>query len=219
MIIKGILLDLDGVITKTSEFHYAAWKELATKLNIEIDHTVNERLKGVSRMDSLNIILEHGNAHDKYSLAEKETFANQKNCHYIELLHQLTPKDILPGINEFLHDVHEHGVKIGLASASKNAEFIINALCLTDSIDFIADAAKAMHSKPSPEIFLMASQGLSVPTDCCIGIEDSAAGIKAIHAAGMKAVGIGSHDFLHEADLLLSQTSELSFSKILEFFN
>lgn len=219
MIIKGFLLDLDGVITKTSEYHYQAWKELAAELNITVDYELNECLKGVSRMDSLNIILQHGNVCDKYTCAEKEKLAERKNFRYVELLKQLTPKDILPSVGEFLNDARQHSVKLGIASASKNARFILEALDLKNSIDFIADAAKVQRSKPFPDIFLMAAEGLGLSAKYCIGLEDSSAGIKAIHAAGMRAVGIGSQESLYEADLLLNKTSDLSFSDILNFFN
>lgn len=215
--IKGILLDLDGVITETAEYHYQAWKELASEIGITIDRQFNECLKGVSRMDSLERILRHGGVADQYSAEEKAALAERKNRRYAELLKNLTPDNVLPGIRTFLQEARADGMKLGLASASKNARAIMDALHLTQSIDFIADAAAA-RSKPAPDIFLLAAEGLGLLPENCIGIEDASAGIKAIHAAGMRAVGIGDVATLHEADLLLSETGQLVYGRVKRFF-
>ena len=215
--IKGILLDLDGVITETAEYHYQAWKELASEIGITIDRQFNECLKGVSRMDSLELILRHGGVADQYSDEEKAALAERKNRRYAELLKNLTPDNVLPGIRTFLQEARADGMKLGLASASKNARAIMDALNLTQSIDFIADAAAA-RSKPAPDIFLLAAEGLGLLPENCIGIEDASAGIKAIHAAGMRAVGIGDVATLHEADLLLPETGQLVYGHVKRFF-
>ena len=215
--IKGILLDLDGVITETAEYHYQAWKQLASEIGITIDRQFNECLKGVSRMDSLELILRHGGVAEQYSAEEKAALAERKNRQYVELLKNLTPDNVLPGIRAFLQAARADGIKLGLASASKNARAIMDALDLTQSIDFIADAAVA-RSKPAPDIFLLAAEGLGLSPEDCVGIEDAAAGIKAIHAAGMKAVGIGDAATLHEADLLLSDTGKLSYQDVKQYF-
>ena len=198
--VKGILLDLDGVITETAEYHYQAWKELASEIGITIDRQFNECLKGVSRMDSLELILRHGGVADQYSAEEKTALAE---------------RNVLPGIRNFLQEARADGMKLGLASASKNARAIMDALNLTQSMDFIADAAAA-RSKPAPDIFLLAAEGLGLQPENCIGIEDASAGIKAIHAAGMRAVGIGAS--LHEADLLLPNTGQLVYGDVKRFF-
>ena len=215
--IKGILLDLDGVITETAEYHYQAWKELASEIGITIDRQFNECLKGVSRMDSLELILRHGGVADQYSDEEKAALAERKNRRYAELLKNLTPDNVLPGIRTFLQEARADGMKLGLASASKNARAIMDALNLTQSIDFIADAAAA-RSKPAPDIFLLAAEGLGLLPENCIGIEDASAGIKAIHAAGMRAVGIGDVATLHEADLLLPEIGQLVYGHVKRFF-
>lgn len=217
MLIKGILLDLDGVITETAEYHYQAWKQLASEIGISIDRQFNECLKGVSRMDSLELILRHGGVAEQYSTEEKVALAERKNRQYVALLQNLTPDHVLPGIRDFLRDAREDGVKLGLASASKNARTIMDALDLTQSIDFIADAAVA-RSKPAPDIFLLAAEGLGLLPEDCIGIEDAEAGVKAIHAAGMKAVGIGDVATLREADLRLSDTGKLSYQDVKQYF-
>lgn len=208
MSIKGIIFDLDGVVCSTDEYHYAAWKSLADELGIYFDKQINNRLRGVSRMDSLNIILER--SEKQYTQEEKEQLAAIKNTRYVELLQNLTPDDVLPGIRGFLKECRESGMKTALASASRNAPFIIRKLALEDAFDYVADAAKVKNTKPAPDIFLSAAEGLKLDTAVCVGIEDAAAGIEAIHAAGMKAIGIGSEKTLADADALLDGTDKLS---------
>lgn len=210
---KGIIFDLDGVVCSTDEYHYAAWKSLADELDIYFDRQINNRLRGVSRMDSLDIILER--SEKLYTQEEKMRLATIKNTHYVELLQNLTPNDVLPGIRDFLRSCREAGLKTALASASKNAPFIIHRLSLEEEFDFLADAAKVKNSKPAPDIFLAAAAGLKLAPSLCIGIEDAEAGIEAIHAAGMKAIGIGSKDTLSKADILLSDTRKLTLATII----
>ena len=167
--IDAFIFDLDGVITDTAEYHYLAWKELANKIGIEIDREFNETLKGVSRMESLERILVHGNKQ------------NDKNMYYVSLIENITPKDILPGISKLLENIKSNNIKIGLASASKNANMVLNNLKLVNYFDFIADASKCKNSKPAPDIFLMALKGLNVEAKNCIGIEDAYSGIEAIN--------------------------------------
>lgn len=216
MELKAIIFDLDGVICSTDEYHYQAWKSLADELGIYFDREINNRLRGVSRMDSLDIILERCEAN--YPPEVKQSFAAIKNMRYVELLQNLTPESVLEGIPEFLEACKANGIKTALASASKNAPFIIHKLDLEKNFDYIADAASVEKSKPAPDIFLAAAEGLGIEPECCIGIEDAKAGIEAIHAAGMKAVGIGNADTLSEADLLIPETKALEFNKIMEFF-
>ncbi len=216
MELKAIIFDLDGVICSTDNYHYLAWKSLADELGIYFDREINNRLRGVSRMDSLDIILERCDAN--YPPELKESFAAIKNLRYVGFLQNLTPENVLEGMPEFLAACKENGIKTALASASKNAPFIIHKLDLEDKFDFIADAAAVEKSKPAPDIFLAAAEGLGIEPEYCLGIEDAAAGIEAIHAAGMKAIGIGSADILGEADMLVSETKELVFDKVTEFF-
>lgn len=213
MSIKGIIFDLDGVVCSTDEYHYAAWKSLADEQGIYFNKQINDRLRGVSRMASLDIILEK--SEKQYTDEEKIQLAAVKNARYVELLSNLTPENVLPGIREFLEECHKYGVKTALASASRNAPFIIRKLELNDAFDFMADAAKVKKPKPAPDIFLAAAEGLKLNPAVCIGIEDAAAGIEAIHAAGMKAVGIGSKDTLSKADVLLASTEKLTLKSII----
>lgn len=207
---KAIIFDLDGVITDTAHFHFEAWKMLADSLGYKFDKNDNERLKGVSRMDSLNIILEINNALDKYTEEEKEAMCKAKNDNYLELIKRITPADILPGIGELLDEAEKAGIKTAVASVSKNAPAVLTSLGLMDRFDYIADARKITKSKPDPEIFSVCAEALGFEGKDCVGIEDSQAGIEAIHAAGMRSVGINVTVTSREPDIVLKSTSELS---------
>ncbi len=214
--IEAFIFDLDGVITDTAHYHYLAWKELGEKIDIKIDEEFNESLKGISRMESLERILVHGNKQNDFTIEEKEKMAHDKNKYYVELIKNVTPKDILPGIKDLLNEIKDKNIKIGLASASKNAVMVLKNLDLYDYFDFIADATKCKNSKPDPEIFIMAANGLSVDPINCIGIEDASAGVEAINAANMYSVAIGDNLILNKAKLIFENTSQLSFEEIIK---
>ncbi len=207
---------MDGVITDTARFHFLAWKKLADKLGYYFDEKVNERLKGVSRSRSFEIILEVNNAMYKYSTAEKEAFCTEKNEIYKELIKQLTPDDVLPGIREFMDKASAAGIKTAVASVSKNARDVLAYLGMADSFDYIADAKKITKSKPDPEIFLVCAEELGVLPEDCIGIEDAQAGIEAIHNAGMLSIGINVDVTSLSPDISLSSTSELDFDSLVK---
>ena len=215
--LKAVIFDLDGVITDSARYHYLAWKELADELGIPFDEAYNEKLKGVSRMESLELILKNGNACERYTDEEKEAMAEKKNDNYKELIKQITPNDILPGIMEFLTELKENGIRIALASVSKNAPFIIGQLELEAYFDYIADAAAVPNAKPFPDIFLAGMNEFGLSPKECIGVEDARTGIEAIHRAGMKAVGVGTPEEMEEADLKIT-TKELGLARILEAF-
>jgi beta-phosphoglucomutase len=215
--IEAVVFDLDGVITDTAHYHFLAWKQLAEEVGITIDEVFNERLKGISRMDSLELILIEGNRQNDFSLAEKEEMATKKNLHYCEFLKELTPEAVLPGILELLAAIKAEGISIGLASVSKNAETVLKALRLEAAFDYCADAAKISKSKPDPEIFLTACKGLGANPAHSIGIEDAQAGIAAINASGMFAVGVGN--YLTDADYKVEATSQLDWEKIKEQYS
>ncbi|MFV9567190.1 beta-phosphoglucomutase [Thermoanaerobacter mathranii] len=209
---RGVIFDLDGVITDTARYHYLAWKKLADELGIYFDEVINERLKGVSRLESLEIILEKSDK--KYSQEEKEYYANKKNEYYKEMIKRITPQDLLPGVERFIEELKKRGIKTAIASVSKNAFTVLENLKIKDKFDYIVDANEIRHGKPDPEIFLNAAKHLGIPPERCIGIEDSAAGITAIKRAGMYAVGVGNPETVKEADLILKDLSEAY--KILE---
>lgn len=216
--LKAVIFDLDGVVTDSAKYHYLAWKELADELNIPFDEEYNEKLKGVSRMESLELILKNGNAENNYSAEEKARLADKKNEHYKELIKEITPADMLPGIENFLKEIKANNIKTALASVSKNAPFIIKQLQAEKYFDYIADAAAVPNAKPFPDIFLVGAEALEVKPENCIGVEDARTGIEAIHRAGMLAVGVGTPAEMEEADLVLT-TSELSLELILDKFN
>ncbi|MBU0935057.1 MAG: beta-phosphoglucomutase [Spirochaetes bacterium] len=188
-VLCGVIFDLDGVIADTAILHYRAWKQLADELGLPFSQQDNEALKGRSRMESLDLLL--GTAASGYSPAQKMQMAEEKNKRYRELLAGLTPSDILPGVTELLLQLRLAGIRVGLASASRNAPEVLGYLGLDQSFDVVADAGKA-RPKPDPEIFMLAAGGLGLRPCDCIGIEDAQAGVQAIRAAGMTAVAVGN---------------------------
>ena len=208
--LKAVVFDLDGVITDSAAYHFRAWSKIADKLGIPFDIEYNEKLKGVSRMESLNLILDNGPGRNSISDEKKNEIAEEKNNIYKELIKNITPKDLLPGILNCLIECKESGLKIALASVSKNAPFIIDRLGVGAYFDYIADAKKITRSKPFPDIFLDCANALGFEPKECIGVEDAEAGIAAIKAAGMKAVGVGNAESMKEADVVLGSTAQLS---------
>ncbi|EKS1845214.1 beta-phosphoglucomutase [Cronobacter muytjensii] len=213
----AVIFDLDGVITDTAHLHFVAWRQVAADIGISIDETFNQQLKGISRMGSLERILTFGGKDGQFSAAEKAALAARKNACYVDSLRSLTPQAVLPGIAELLPALREAGIGIGLASVSLNAPAILRALGLADAFDFCADAARLTRSKPDPEIFLAACAGLGVRPERCIGVEDAQAGIDAINACGMIAVGIGAS--LNGAQLRLDDTAQLTWPRLHALWN
>jgi beta-phosphoglucomutase len=213
---KGFVFDLDGVITDTAKFHYLAWKDLADEIGIEIDLKFNEQLKGISRMDSLERILAYGNKAGAYTTEEKEALAEKKNTHYVELLQDLTPDDLLPGVQEFLNDAKAQTVPSAIASASKNAPFILEKLGVQEAFDAIVDPATLTKGKPDPEIFIRAAEAIKITPTEAVGFEDAQAGLDGIKAAGMYAVGVYSGEELHGADLIVNKLTDVSVAELLQ---
>lgn len=216
--LKAVIFDLDGVITDTAEYHYLAWKNLANYLGIDFDKAINEQLKGVSRMESLEMILKLAEKKTLFSDSEKLELAKSKNEYYQELIKNISEKDILAGVVELLKKLKANNIKIVLASASKNAPTIIEGLGLRGHFDVIVDVGKIKKGKPDPEIFLKGAELLGVPIDTCIGIEDAQAGVRAIKAAKMFAVGVGSKEALKMADYVVETTSQLVYEEIIKRF-
>lgn len=212
---NAFIFDLDGVITDSAEYHYLAWKALGEDIGIPFDREFNETLKGVSRTESLERILRHGGRENDFSPEEKERLATKKNEHYVSLISKITSDDILPGVESFLNELKVAGYKIGMASASKNALLVTRQLGLLHAFDHIVDAATVVDSKPHPEVFLKAAEALAVDPKDCIGVEDAVAGVEAIHAAGMFAVGIGDPAVLTDADLVFTDTTGLTLNNVL----
>ena len=209
---KAVIFDLDGVITDTAHYHYLAWKRLAESQGVHFDHAFNENLKGIDRMGSLDLIL--ASASRSYTPEEKLALANEKNAHYQELISTMSAADLLPGAVQALEAVRDAGLKIGLASVSKNAMTVLDHLGITDKFDYVVDAAKIARGKPDPEIFLKAAQELGVAPADCLGVEDAVAGVASIKSAGMVALGIGKPDMLTQADKVISGLSEFNLANI-----
>jgi beta-phosphoglucomutase len=215
---KAFIFDLDGVITDTAEFHFLAWGKLAKGLGITIDRKFNEKLKGISRRESLELILALKPSL-QFSHREKEQLAANKNEHYKEFINTITPDHILPGINALLETIKDCDIKIALGSASKNGPAVLGRLGLIDFFDYIVDAGTVTKGKPDPETFVTAADYLQLPYEECIGVEDASAGVEAIKSANMFAVGVGSKKHLTNADYVVEDTSELKFEKILERYH
>ncbi|MDN5341911.1 MAG: beta-phosphoglucomutase [Oceanotoga sp.] len=212
--IKACIFDLDGVIVDTAKYHYLAWKRLAEELNINFNEKDNERLKGVSRMKSLDIILEIGNITLKES--EKLEFADKKNKWYREYILKMEENEILPGVKTFLNQLKQNNLKIAIGSASKNALTILQRLNLIDIFDSIIDGNKVSKAKPDPEVFIKAAQEMHVKPEECVVFEDSIAGIQAAKIGKMKTIGVGNHQTLKEADKIINGFKNTDL-KILEF--
>jgi beta-phosphoglucomutase len=203
---KAVIFDLDGVITDTAHYHYLAWKALAESEGVHFDHAFNENLKGVDRMGSLNLIL--AGSSKTYSMEQKLALADRKNRQYVELVATMGPDDLLPGALEALAAVRAAGLKIGLASVSKNAFTVLDRLGIRDRFDYVVDAATIANSKPHPEIFLNAAAALGVAPRDCLGVEDAVAGVASIKSAGMFALGVGSPEVLTQADRVIASLLE-----------
>lgn len=185
---KGVIFDLDGVICFTDRFHYQAWKKLADRLGIYFDETINNRLRGVSRMASLEIILEK--ADYAYSQEEKEAFCEEKNASYRELLKTMSPADLSDEVKATLVELRQRGYKLAIGSSSKNTKFILERIGLGNFFDAIADGNDITHSKPHPEVFLKAASALGYFPQNCLVVEDALAGIQAAKAGGMAAAAL-----------------------------
>lgn len=216
--LQAVIFDLDGVITDTAEYHFLAWQSLAEELGIHIDRKFNEQLKGVGRMESLDKILTYGGQQSAFTEEEKLVLTNKKNNHYRELINNITPNDILPGIEKLIKELIERNIKRSVASASRNALTILERLNLVDQFDYIVDAATIKNGKPDPEIFLTAADFLGVSYENCVGIEDALAGVEAIKAADMFAVGVGEQNVLAQADVVVACTEKLTIDMIMAHF-
>lgn len=186
--IKAVLFDLDGVIVSTDNCHYRAWKQMADEEGIYFDEKINNRLRGVSRMESLEIVLER--ATKSYSDAEKAALAERKNNYYKELITALTPDDILPGAMENLKALKESGIKIAIGSSSKNTPVILKQIGLDSYFDAVSDGNNIKNSKPDPEVFVKAAEMLGIDPADCLVVEDADAGIEAGRAGGMKTLSV-----------------------------
>lgn len=211
--ILGVIFDLDGVIVSTDNCHYLAWKRMADEEGIPFDRTVNERLRGVSRMESLEIILER--VPNAYTDEEKAEMAARKNAYYVELIQDLTPADVLPGAMDVLSLLRSRGVKIAIGSSSKNTPVILKQIGLDGAFDAVADGNGITHSKPDPEVFLLAAKLLSLKPENCLVVEDADAGVEAAIAGGMRTLGVGFAAANPQATFSAADLVQANFNTIL----
>jgi len=204
---KGVIFDLDGVICSTDHYHYLAWKALADKLGAYFDETINNRLRGVSRMASLEIVLERYDG--TLSEDEKLAAAEEKNNTYRELLKQMSPADLSPEVKQTLDALRAKGLLLGIGSSSKNTKFILSQIGLGDYFDKISDGTNITRSKPDPEVFLKAAEYLGLEPKDCLVVEDAKAGVQAALAAGMDAAAIGDATSCGLATYNLGRFSDL----------
>jgi beta-phosphoglucomutase len=199
MTLRAFIFDLDGVLTDSAEYHYLAWKRLADEQGIPFSRLDNEALRGVSRRESLTLLLKG------LSISEEtaQDWMERKNNYYIEFIRQMNPSDLLPGALQLLQEIRKAGLKIAIASASKNADDVIERIGLLGAVDILCDGYSVNEPKPSPELFLYAARKLGIPPSECVVVEDATVGIQAAHAGGMRAIGLGPPERVGNAELIL----------------
>jgi beta-phosphoglucomutase len=209
---KAIIFDLDGVLTDTSEYHFLAWKRLADEEGIPFTRQDNdEHLRGVSRRESLMYILRGRNV----SEAQIQEMMDRKNRYYNEMIKSMTPKDLVAGGRDLLREIREAGIKVAIASGSKNCRIVLEHLEIMDYLDGVADGYSVANSKPAPDLFVYAAGLVQVPTPDCLGVEDADAGIEAIKTAGMQALGIGPQERFHRADKVMPTLAKTHLQDLL----
>lgn len=213
MAFRAAIFDLDGVLVDSARLHFTAWKRIADELGVPFTEHDNEALKGVDRMGSLEHILALGSL--TRASTEKEDLAARKNGFYLQALESMGHRDVLPGANALLAAARSAGLSLAVASASRNAATVLARVGLLDTFDFVADAGQVARSKPAPYIFLACAEALTVPAQACVGFEDAAAGVAAIKAAGMTAIGIGEAGVLSAADRIFPSTAAVDFAAVL----
>lgn len=212
--VKGVLFDLNGIITDSWAYHSRSWQEIANQLGINWTDELEEAIKGRDRIDSLNAILASAGKADEYSLQQKEALADQKNEIYQTMLDKMNPGDILPGIQAFLDELTANDYQMIIASASANAPKEIRKLKLEKYFPLIVDLKTIKHNKPAPDVFAKAAEMLHLPPEACVGIDDGMVGVESINAAGIVSIGVGDPQVLHEADINFESTRQLTLENI-----
>lgn len=210
--IKACIFDLDGVLVDTAHYHFLAWKRLAKEFDYELTEEINEELKGVSRMKSLEIVLNHANV--TLENQKKELMADRKNTWFTEYVHNMNPDELFPGVRELFGRLKKDNIRIALASSSKNAQTIIEILGIQNEFEAVVDGTMIVHSKPDPEIFLLAARKLNLNPADCVVFEDAEAGVEAALAAGMKCVGVGNPAKLKKANRIVDAIQNFNYSDL-----
>ena len=210
--IKACIFDLDGVIVDTAKYHYKAWKRLANELGFDLTPEQNEKMKGISRMESLDMLLEIGN--QEASRRDKKKLADIKNSWYREYIGEMQPQDLLPGALEFLEELTEEHILIAIGSASRNAPTIVRQVQIGTYLDALIDGSKVKKGKPDPEVFLKAAEEIGAEPEHCVVFEDAQAGIEAARNGGMRVIGVGSDKVLHDADMIIPGLDHINLEKL-----
>jgi beta-phosphoglucomutase len=214
MTIQAFILDLDGVLTDTAEYHFQAWKRIAKEENVPFTREDNEQLRGVSRRRSLEILL--GDHRRRYTEAQMQELMDRKNGYYQEMLLQIAEDDFLPGAQALMHTLRERGLKVAIGSASKNTKLVLRQLGILDFFDVIADGHSVERGKPAPDLFLYAAEQLDVAPPRCVVVEDAASGVTAGLEAGMVVVGIGPQERVGEAHFRYATTADIDLDEVLQ---
>ena len=209
---EGIIFDLDGVITETSEYHYQSWQRMADEEGLDFNRDINEKLRGVSRRRSLKIILDGNDISEE----EMNRLMDKKNGYYQEYLEDMDENDMLPGVMDLINNALDKGFKLAIASSSKNAKTVISALRIGDLFETISDGFSVDNPKPAPDLFLLTAEKLEISPEKCIVFEDAKAGIDAAQAANMLSVGIGPEERVGHADFRFDNVKEVELEKILK---
>jgi len=209
---QAIIFDLDGVLTDTSEYHYRAWKRLADDEGIPFTREENDaHLRGIGRRESLMYIIRGRNVSEE----QIQEMMDRKNRYYNDMIKSMTPNDLVPGGRDLLQEIRDAGIKVAIASASKNCRTVLERLDILNYLDGIADGYSVVNGKPAPDLFVYAAGTVRVPTPVCLGVEDADAGIEAIKAAGMQALGIGPKERFHKADKVMPTLANAHLRDIL----
>jgi beta-phosphoglucomutase len=211
--IDAVIFDLDGVLVSTDEYHYQSWQRLADEEGIPFDREFNERFRGVSRMECLAMLLE--NADRRYTTEEKQELADRKNGYYREMIQHLSPKDMLPGARAMVDELKRRGLKVAVASGSKNAPFILDRIALGDELDAAVSGQDIENSKPDPEIFELAANQIDEEPENCLVVEDAQSGVEAARRAGMRALGIGEEP-LEGAENTVRSVADISADELVD---
>ncbi len=215
--LRAVIFDLDGVIVSTDVYHFRAWKQIADQEGIPFDRKDNDKLRGVGRMESLDLLL--GERKNLYTAERKQELAEQKNCVYRKLLQELTPQDILPGVIELLAELKKDGIRTAIGSSSKNTEYILLRIGLKDSFDTVVSGNDIKRSKPDPEVYILAAKKLGVLPEDCIVVEDAKAGIDAGNAAGAFTFAVGSACGYSRAGACRADLRGMTSAQMKDFFS
>ncbi|MDX1671440.1 MAG: beta-phosphoglucomutase [Balneolaceae bacterium] len=214
--INACIFDLDGVIVDTAKYHFKGWQRLAGQLGIEFTLEDNEELKGVSRRESLNKILEMGDK--SVPEGEKKGLTDRKNEWYRDYISHMSPDEILEGVKPFMDELKNRDIKVGVGSSSKNTPYILKAIGLSDYFDAVVDGNMVEHTKPHPEVFLKGADRMDVDPQNCVVFEDAVSGVQAARRAGMMVVGVGEQEVLDDADLVIPGFANFSVDDLIEEF-